>query len=82
MQESREPNWRTVNWTIWNQNQVELGAEWNWMELDGTGWNRNWMELDFDPYIGAWKLNFCTVWSFWDENPAMSIFSMRGTRWF
>ena len=40
------------------------------------------MELDFDPYIGAWKLNFRTVWSFLDENLAMSIFSTRGIRWF
>ena len=39
-------------------------------------------ELDFDPYIGARKLNFRTVWSFWGENLAMSIFSMRGIRWF
>ena len=39
-------------------------------------------ELDFDPYIGARKLNFRTVSSFRDENPAMSIFSMRGIRWF
>ena len=35
-------------------------------------------EPHFDPYIGARKLNFRTVWSFWDENLAMSIFSMRG----
>ena len=54
---------------------------------NGTRWNRNQMEPepaepDFDPYIGARKLNFRTVWSFWDENPAMSIFSMRGIRWF
>ena len=35
-------------------------------------------EPDFDSYIGARKGNFRTVWSFWGENPAMSIFSMRG----
>ena len=54
------------------------------MEPDGTGtgWNRNWMEREFDPYIGAQKLNFRTVWSFSGKNPAMSIFSMRGIRWF
>ena len=36
------------------------------MEPDGTGtgWNRNRMEPDFDPYIGARKLNFRTVCSF------------------
>ena len=39
-------------------------------------------QRDFGPYIWALKFNFRTVWSFWGENLAMSIFSMRGIRWF
>ena len=38
MQESRKPNRRTVNWTMWNRNRVELGAQMELveLELDGT----------------------------------------------
>ena len=37
-QESRKPNQRTVNWTIWNWNWVELDAQMEPVEpeLDGT----------------------------------------------
>ena len=38
-------------------------------------------ERDFDSYIGTRQLSFC-LFCFWDENPATSIFSMRGIRWF
>ena len=39
MQESRKPNQRTVNRTIWNWNWVEPGAP---LESDGNGNGCNW----------------------------------------
>ena len=44
-QESRKPNRKTVNRTIWNRNRVELGVKWNRIEPEPerTGTGTNWI---------------------------------------
>ena len=56
LQEGREPNWVTVNQTVWNWNRPNRMPKWN-------RWDWNWTEPepsepDFGVDIGAEKIIF------------------------